>query len=223
MALDQVMWESARRPALRIYQWDHPALSFGYFGEFKEVAQYRGERELVRRCTGGGIVFHGADLTYALVVPATERVNAESSLAIYEFVHRAIVQTMRVCDIPATLLPQTDGRRFALRNATPTTETISGGVAQRATSTGACFANPVVADVMMGEQKIAGAAQRRSRGGLLQQGSIQNVQLSRDFGDRFARALCSNVVPCVIGAKLLGQAARLSESKYAAEDWLKRR
>jgi lipoate-protein ligase A len=75
----------------------------------------------------------------------------------------------------------------------------------------------------MGEQKIAGAAQRRSRGGLLQQGSIQNVALPQNFGDQFAQALCPSVVPCAIAADLVERAAQLSQSKYAAEHWLKRR
>jgi len=40
-----------------------------------------------------------------------------------------------------------------------------------------CFANPVPADVMMDGRKIAGAAQRRARRGLLQQGSIQGITM----------------------------------------------
>lgn len=211
MALDEVLWASATKPALRIYQWDHPALSFGYFGQYKDVAQYTQEREIVRRCTGGGIVFHGVDLTYALVIPASERVNSESSVAIYGFVHRAIMQTLSASDIRTTLVEKINPGRFAPRDA------------ERGAATGACFANPVPADVMIGEQKIAGAAQRRSRGGLLQQGSIQHVPLPPDFGDQFAHELCSNVVPSAIAADRVAKAAQLSQSKYAAEHWLKRR
>ena len=52
-----------------------------------------------------------------------------------------------------------------------------------------CFANAVRADVMLNGQKIAGAAQRRTRRGLLQQGSIQNVDVAADFEQKLARHL----------------------------------
>ena len=56
-----------------------------------------------------------------------------------------------------------------------------------------CFANPVRADVLSNGRKIAGAAQRRTRRGLLQQGSIQGVDLATKFADQFASELCSSV------------------------------
>ena len=74
MALDEALLEHATVPSIRFYQWYSPALSFGYFGNFNEVAMYEHERDLVRRWTGGGIVFHGDDLTYAIVVPANDPV-----------------------------------------------------------------------------------------------------------------------------------------------------
>src|SRR6516162_1777209 len=59
MAIDEALLENANLPVIRFYQWDHPALSFGYFGRYSDVV--RQERDLVRRWTGGGIVFHGED------------------------------------------------------------------------------------------------------------------------------------------------------------------
>src|SRR5439155_555754 len=55
-----------------------------------------------------------------------------------------------------------------------------------------CFANPVRADVMIDGRKVAGAAQRRTRSGLLQQGSIQSVDLGNGLAQRFAKALSEN-------------------------------
>ncbi|MGA7275603.1 MAG: hypothetical protein WBX14_12220, partial [Candidatus Udaeobacter sp.] len=63
MAIDEALLDYAAVPSIRFYRWHSPALSFGYFGEFAHVACYAGERDLVRRWTGGGIVFHGDDLT----------------------------------------------------------------------------------------------------------------------------------------------------------------
>ena len=69
MALDEVLLAEAIAPALRVYQWACPAVSFGYFGRHAEVAAEFPEREMVRRWTGGGTVLHGEDITYSLFVP----------------------------------------------------------------------------------------------------------------------------------------------------------
>ena len=90
MAIDEALLETAVVPTIRFYRWRSPALSFGYFGRFSDVAIYAVERDLVRRWTGGGIVFHGDDLTYSIVIPASDPVFDESSIAIYEKIHRAL-------------------------------------------------------------------------------------------------------------------------------------
>src|SRR5213592_2825228 len=90
MAIDEALLEYATLPCIRFYRWHSPALSFGYFGKFAHVACYAGERDLVRRWTGGRIVFHGEDLTYSIVIPANDNAFSESSMAIYEKVHRVL-------------------------------------------------------------------------------------------------------------------------------------
>ncbi len=90
MAIDEALLEHAAVPSIRFYRWHSPALSFGYFGKFADVASYAGKRDLVRRWTGGGIVFHGDDLTYAIVIPASDAAFSESSMSIYEKIHRAL-------------------------------------------------------------------------------------------------------------------------------------
>jgi lipoate-protein ligase A len=207
MAIDELLWQSATIPRLRFYEWDHPALSFGYFGRFTDVANFKSERELVRRCTGGGVVFHGNDLTYALVIPANEEHQERSTLKIYRCVHQAMQAALRDVGIEATLVERGDRSSFAARNAT---------------ATDACFANPVAFDVMINDKKIAGAAQRRSRRGLLQQGSIQNVELSPKFQKAFIARLCERRIQRVIDSPLLARAQQLADVKYNADEWLRR-
>ena len=72
MAIDEALLESATVPSVRFYGWHSPALSFGYFGRFSDVAIYASERDLVRRWTGGGIVFHGDDITYSIALPSSD-------------------------------------------------------------------------------------------------------------------------------------------------------
>ena len=49
MAIDEALLETAVGPTIRFYRWRAPALSFGYFGKFSDVAIYAAERDLVRR------------------------------------------------------------------------------------------------------------------------------------------------------------------------------
>ena len=86
----------------------------------------------------------------------------------------------------------------------------------------ACFANPVRDDVMLLGRKIAGAAQRRTRGGFLHQGSIQLPGLDESFRERFAAALAPEVQQADIPAPVLERAAILAAEKYGTEDWLRR-
>src|SRR5438093_13483967 len=90
MATDEALLGYATVPSIRFYRWQSPALSFGYFGRFADVTSYARERDLVRRWTGGGIVFHGDDLTYSIVIPAGDPVFGESSMSIYEKIHCAL-------------------------------------------------------------------------------------------------------------------------------------
>ena len=73
MAIDEALLGSATKPTLRFYGWMRPSLSFGYFGRYDDAAREGGSRDLVRRWTGGGIVLHGNDLTYSLVIPGSCR------------------------------------------------------------------------------------------------------------------------------------------------------
>src|SRR4029077_13573702 len=90
MAIDEVLLKTATAPSIRFYRWDREALSFGYFGRFADAESCAAERDVVRRWTGGGIVFHGNDLTYSLVIPANDPLFAEPSMSIYERIHRAL-------------------------------------------------------------------------------------------------------------------------------------
>src|SRR5262245_20435353 len=79
MAIDEALLEHSTTPALRFYSWNRPALSFGYFGRLADAMKSGNSREIVRRWTGGGIVLHGADLTYSLILPAVSKHGLFSS------------------------------------------------------------------------------------------------------------------------------------------------
>ena len=205
MSIDEALLEEAKLPSIRFYQWNSPSLSFGYFGKFADVAHYAAERDLVRRWTGGGTVFHGNDLTYSIVIPANDAAFAESSMSIYEKIHRALAAALAAMGQHAQL-------------ASP-----NSAVTDRRYSEAACFANPVRADVMVNGCKVAGAAQRRTRAGLLHQGSIQGVNFGNGLPERFARELSKNRGEKKIDNGLLHRAREIAGKKYATQDWLQRR
>ena len=210
MAIDEALLETAVVPSIRFYRWRSPALSFGYFGKFSDVAIYAAERDLVRRWTGGGIVFHGDDLTYSIVIPATDPVFDESSIAIYEKIHRALADALNGVGERAVVAGGVDPGGIAL----PKHDAARGYN---------CFANPVRADVMMNGRKIAGAAQRRTRRGLLQQGSIQGIVIKTDLAEKFAQALSVNCSEFEINEEVFQRARELAQQKYGSDSWLGKR
>ena len=213
MAIDEALLEYTVEPSIRFYRWNSPALSFGYFGRFADVAHYSGERDLVRRWTGGGIVLHGEDLTYSLVLPASADAFAESTVSIYEQVHRALGNALLASGVATQLnmvAAVCDRRVYA-------------GLARPERRYNHCFAQPVQFDVVANGQKIAGAAQRRTRRGLLQQGSIQNVDLANDLAERFAQALSDKCNETVLDRRIVERAQEIANQKYGTQRWLKKR
>jgi lipoate-protein ligase A len=229
MAIDEALLEYATVPSIRFYRWHSPALSFGYFGKFAQVACYAGERDLVRRWTGGGIVFHGDDLTYSIVIPANDNAFSESSMAIYEKVHRALSHALIANGARAELVfvAALCERREAKKGdlqiapAVGNRRSLSSAVADRRYND--CFANPVRADVIVDGRKIAGAAQRRTRRGLLQQGSIQGIDLENGLSERFAVELSNNCQPQSLPKAVRCRAREIAAQKYGAEAWLRKR
>jgi len=212
MAIDEALLEHATVPSIRFYRWHSPALSFGYFGKFAHVVCYAGQRDLVRRWTGGGIVFHGDDLTYSIVIPANDNAFSESSMAIYEKVHRVLCDAVGANEKRRAVVAGggNPGAADAIRIAFS-----AGGYN--------CFANPVRADVIVDGRKIAGAAQRRTRRGLLQQGSIQGIDLENGLSERFAVELSNNCQPQSLPKAVRCRAREIAAQKYGAEAWLRKR
>ena len=209
MAIDEALLECATAPAIRFYRWRSPALSFGYFGKFSDVAFYAFERDLIRRWTGGGIVLHGDDLTYSIVIPASDPAFDESSMVLYEEIHRALCAAL--------------GNRDPTLELAPVARFNHWRTGDRRSLDNDCFANPVRADVMLNGRKIAGAAQRRTRRGLLQQGSIQGVLTNTDLAQKFAQALSHNCSEFEFNAQILRRARELAQQKYGTESWLRKR
>jgi lipoyl(octanoyl) transferase len=160
MALDEALLELVARVGdvayLRTYGWAVPTLSLGYFQHLAEAGaepRWRGV-PLVRRSTGGGAIWHHHELTYALAVPARHPL-ARPHPALYRAVHSAVAETLREEGV--------DARRRC--HLDPASET----AAQRPFL---CFTDRDPEDIVSGDIKIVGSAQRRRAGAVLQHGSV---------------------------------------------------
>jgi lipoate-protein ligase A len=212
MAIDEATLESAAAPSIRFYRWESPALSFGYFGRFADVVGDASKRDLVRRWTGGGIVFHGEDLTYSIVIPTSDPLLGKSSTSIYAAIHEAL-RTALIANGERAELAAVAAVCGSIRNSATVTDRRYND----------CFANPVRADVLLNGRKVAGAAQRRTRDGLLQQGSVQYVDLGNGLTERFAQALSANCSERKITDEVLNRASELAQRKYGSDSWLRKR
>ncbi len=198
MAFDEVLLERIAVPTLRLYCWQIPAVSFGYFIRHATVAGFAKGRELVRRMTGGGIVEHGSDLTYSLIFPAAHPLAASPPRESYRAIHSAIAEWMSRRSIEAHLAPP------------------NAGTAE------VCFEKAAEFDLLAGAQKVAGAAQRRTRAGLLHQGSIVFGDISDADRTDFPSAFSSKWNAESADPADLAAAAQLAANKYALTAWTTR-
>lgn len=210
MAWDEALLESSSdigRPALRFYSWTEPAATFGYFQKFAEVECLTKLRPLVRRPTGGGLVPHDADWTYSIVIPPGDPWYELKAVASYRLVHEWIQAALAEVQVATTLAPTRQG----------------GGPGQ-------CFVGAEQFDLLECGRKIAGAAQRRNRNGLLIQGSIQpppagvaRADFEQTFRDVAARERSIRWLPLPVSEELRARVAELAATKYSRDSYNQRR
>jgi lipoate-protein ligase A len=198
MAVDEALLREVREPVLRLYEWSVPAVSLGYF----QPAALAGQRPFVRRYTGGGLVDHAHDVTYTLVLPRAHPWMELSMPDSYCKIHRGVQAALTACGISSELTP-----------------------AALPVESEACFAKPVRFDVIAGPNKLSGAAQRRTREGLLHQGSIllpdpaKNTALRRAFPEAFAAHLEFSLHPADLTPAETDRAADLERDRYSTDAW----
>ncbi len=175
MAVDEALLKcfdpEKSRPVFRIYGWEPPALSLGRFQNAREVldAARCGATAMpvVRRVTGGGVIYHADELTYSLVCaphhvpPAASikesfRVLTSFLVRFYEKLGLNPCYAMESCP---------DGAGLGVKSAF-------------------CFAGRESYDILIEGKKIGGNAQRRLKNVIFQHGSIPLVNHA-EFGAAF--------------------------------------
>lgn len=212
-------------PTLRLYRWEPPTISLGYFqhyADYEALPPPAGDLAVVRRLTGGGAILHDLELTYSISLPIGHALLDGGVNRLYQHAHDAVIAALRPLQVAASRCGITD----------------DSGAARGPFF---CFERRHCLDVLLSGDKLAGSAQRRTKDAVLQHGSIVlanrfNQQLTATVDVPFDEAL-AHIIECfpkefehVCGIRLepgewtaaeLGLAAEV-ESKYAGAEWTRR-
>lgn len=156
MAVDEVLLLHAAREgvwSMRFYGWSEATVSLGYFQQVDERQNHAASRHcpVVRRPSGGGAIVHDRELTYSLAAPIGRATDAGRRL--YRLLHAALAEMLSGLGIEARLCPAAsshDGPRGPFL----------------------CFQRRAEGDVLCGDAKLIGSAQRRFQNAVLQHGSL---------------------------------------------------
>ncbi|WP_206186465.1 lipoate--protein ligase family protein [Thermoflavimicrobium daqui] len=159
MAIDEAIMiahqEGKVPPTVRFYGWNPATLSIGYFQkaqkevDFEELKRYG--LGFVRRITGGRAVLHDQELTYSVIVSEDHPLIPPTVSESYRVISQSLVQGFQNLGMEALMSPPKH---------------------QPATSTAACFDSPSDYELVLKGKKVAGSAQVRKQGIVLQHGSI---------------------------------------------------
>ncbi len=160
MAIDEAIFRAGRQremsPTLRLYGWESPAVSLGYFqnAEREINCGYCHDRgiDIVRRPTGGRAVLHGDDLTYSLVAGESSRHFSSDIIKTYRIISGCIIRGLEKSGVEAEMVEK---GRSGSESAEPF-----------------CFAASYRNELLADGKKICGSAQVRAKGMFLQQGSL---------------------------------------------------
>ncbi|WP_345975644.1 lipoate--protein ligase family protein [Sulfurimonas sp. HSL3-7] len=169
MAVDEALLESFKEgdmPILRLYGWE-PALTLGRFsGAGRSVDLESTEAQgiaCVRRISGGGILVHGGDLSYSLILPRNL------------LRHRGVKESYRyLCGFLVNLYEKLGQKASFAQELQLERE-----------STNVCLAGNEPYDLLIGGRKMGGNAQRHTSGALFQHGTIPISLDEERFGPLF--------------------------------------
>ncbi|HNX73780.1 MAG TPA: biotin/lipoate A/B protein ligase family protein [Spirochaetales bacterium] len=112
MAILDAVASGQSLPTLRFYEWSPPAISLGYFQSVEEEINLEACKangvDVVRRITGGGAVFHDAEVTYSIGIPEDHPLAAASIIESYRILCQGIIDGLRVLGIEAQFAPIND-------------------------------------------------------------------------------------------------------------------
>ncbi|SFA41978.1 MULTISPECIES: biotin/lipoate A/B protein ligase family protein [Anoxybacillus] len=165
MALDEALleWHSEGKipPTIRFYGWNPPTLSIGYFQKVEKEIDMEAVKTyglgFVRRPTGGRGVLHDRELTYSVIVSEAHPAMPQTVTEAYRVISQGILEGFRFLGLDAYFaVPKTEEEKADLKNP----------------RSAVCFDAPSWYELVVEGRKVAGSAQTRQKGVILQHGSI---------------------------------------------------
>ncbi|MGQ9026471.1 lipoate--protein ligase family protein [Bacillus licheniformis] len=165
MALDEALlfWRSENKipPTIRFYGWNPPTLSVGYFQNIEKEINLDAVKKhglgFVRRPTGGRGVLHDQELTYSVIVSEEHPEMPKTVTEAYRVISEGILEGFRELELDAYFaIPRTEKEKQSLKNP----------------RSSVCFDAPSWYELVVEGRKVAGSAQTRQKGVILQHGSI---------------------------------------------------
>ncbi|AST06810.1 octanoyltransferase [Anoxybacillus flavithermus] len=165
MALDEALleWHSEGKipPTIRFYGWNPPTLSIGYFQKVEKEIDMEAVKKyglgFVRRPTGGRGVLHDQELTYSVIVSESHPAMPQTVTEAYRVISQGILEGFRFLGLDAYFaVPKTEEEKADLKNP----------------RSAVCFDAPSWYELVVEGRKVAGSAQTRQKGVILQHGSI---------------------------------------------------
>ena len=165
MAIDEAILQQHAAgkvpPTVRFYTWNPATLSIGYFQKAaKEInLEEVQKRQLgfVRRATGGRAVLHDKELTYSVIVSEAHPRMPSSVTEAYKVISMGLLHGFQNLGLDAemvSLATEEEKEKY------------------RSPGSSACFDSPSWYELVVEGKKVAGSAQTRQRGVILQHGSI---------------------------------------------------
>lgn len=178
MALDEALLNFVSRgeidPVIRFYTWEPATLSVGYFQRLTKEIDIEKVKEkgygMVRRQTGGRGVLHDKELTYSVIVPESHPDMPSTITEAYRVISEGLLQGYKELGLEAYFaIPRSKEERDKLKQP----------------RSAVCFDAPSWYELVVEGRKIAGSAQVRQKGVILQHGSLlQDVDVD-DLFDMF--------------------------------------
>ncbi len=157
-----------KTPILHFYDWKEPSATYGHFSspltQLNETAVKKHGLHLARRPTGGGIIFHQFDFAFSFLLPASHPQFSLNTLDNYLLVNTILAKTI-------LQLLETYGTQKSLELQSCAKKCLEDTLVEKELRN-FCMALPTVYDVVSGDHKLAGGAQRRTKLGFLHQASI---------------------------------------------------
>lgn len=232
MGLDEAILNSVAEglqpPTLRFYGWNPPAITLGYFqGREEEVDRTACAQlgvDVIRRVTGGGAVFHDAELTYSIVLPESHPLARADILDSYRVLCAGIVEGLGHWGLQGEFVPLNDilvGGRKISGNAQTRKR---GCILQHGTILLDVDVDRMFALLKVPSEKLKGKliqdAKERVTGLRAQIGRSVDLSEAADvFSKGFASALKVDLLTSEPSTAEIEEGGRIAKEKYSTEAW----